>query len=128
MKEPRALTLGLSLCLASLDEASGNRLRLRVEVIVHDHEIEVAPITQVLNVGAKGSLAGRDLDPRHDGRLKHHTNEGKPIRLIEAAPSRSTSEKTSPKPQRAGPGHVMSITGTLERRMNRAGHQGRSQP
>ena len=61
-----------------LGEASGDRLRLRVEVIVHDDEIEIAPITQVLNVGSKCSLAGRDLDPGYDRRLEHHPNEGEP--------------------------------------------------
>jgi hypothetical protein len=44
-------------CEAPCDHSSPDLLRLCVEVIVHHDEIEIAAVTQVLDVRAKGPLA-----------------------------------------------------------------------
>jgi hypothetical protein len=52
-----------------------------VEVIVHDREIEITAVTQVLDALPQRPLPRRDLDPGHNGGLEGDADEGEPSRI-----------------------------------------------
>jgi hypothetical protein len=74
-------------------------LRFRVEVIVHDREIEITAVTQVLDALPQRPLPRRDLDPGHNRGLERDADEGEPSRIapdrrvvLAKAPARGVEE------------------------------------